>query len=145
MSEENVEVVRRVGEQTSAAAALVGELQLEEIAREFDRDLFVEDVELIPAREVPGRGVYRGVDGIVRFMGIWLEDFSEWSIDYERFIDAPDDRVIAIARQRAVGKGSGATVDLRFGIVNELEHGKIVRVRMYLTPEEALESVGLSQ
>ena len=41
------------------------------------------------------------------------------------------------------GRGSGARVERRIGIVYRLRRGKLWRARSYLAPGEALEAAGL--
>jgi hypothetical protein len=64
-------------------------------------------------------------------MRIWTEDFEGWSIEFERLIDAPDNRVVALVHQWATGKGSGVPVELHFGQVYEVEDGRVIRIRNY--------------
>ena len=78
-------------------------------------------------------------------MRTWTEDFEDFSIELERVIDAGDDRVVGLFRQTATGKGSGAPVELHTGLVYELEDGRIIRMRNFLDPAEALEAAGLQE
>ncbi len=77
-------------------------------------------------------------------MRIWTEDF-EWSIDLERVIDAGGDRVVAVFHQRATGKASGAPVELHMALLYDLENGRVIRMRNFLDPDEALEAAGLQE
>jgi hypothetical protein len=77
-------------------------------------------------------------------MRIWTEDSEDWSVELERLIDAGDDRVVGLFHQRGIGKGSGAPVELHQGLVYELERGRVIRMRNYIDPAEALEAAGLS-
>jgi hypothetical protein len=52
--------------------------------------------------------------------------------------------VVAV-HQRGRLHDSQAWVELRYGIVFEVEEGLIRRVQLYRTPEEALEAVGLRE
>ena len=74
-------------------------------------------------------------------MRVWTEDFDGWSNQIERLIDAGNDRVIGVFRQSGTGKGSGLPVEVRLATVYELEDGQIVRMRIYLDPDEALEGL----
>jgi ketosteroid isomerase-like protein len=60
-------------------------------------------------------------------------------------VDADDDRVVAVFRQRGRIKGADSWVDLRFGIVNTVAGGLIRRMQLFATPAEALEAVGLRE
>ncbi len=104
-----------------------------------------EDLEWIPTARFPGPAVYRGREGFVEFMQTWIGSFADWSFRIERLIDAGDDQVVVLAHQRATGKGSGVPVELHLGQVQELEDGRVIRVRNYLEHSEALEAAGLSE
>ena len=109
-----------------------------------------EEKHLIPAVEGAlhihaGRAVYRGREGFVEFMRTWIGSFADWSFRIERLIDAGDDQVVVLAHQTATGKGSGVSVELHLGQVQELEDGRVIRVRNDLEHAEALEAAGLSE
>jgi ketosteroid isomerase-like protein len=140
MSEENVEIVRRVFEafQTGLERGDPGAL--------FDLETVADDLEWMPFPGLPGMPQsYRGRDGFIEFMRTWTEGFEGWSLEYERLIDAPDDRVVALLHQSATGKESGVPVELHFGQVSELEDGRVIRVRNFPDLAEALEAAGLSE
>jgi ketosteroid isomerase-like protein len=75
----------------------------------------------------------------------WTEGFDQWSFELEQLVDAGHDRVVAVARQRGIGKESGVPVDLEFGMLYELNAGRVTRVRVILDPASALEAAGLSE
>jgi ketosteroid isomerase-like protein len=121
------------------------DVDLEAVAAEFDAEsLATPDLELIPDPAVPDAGSYRGIAGLVEFMRIWTENFEDWSNEYERFVDAPDNRVVALARQRGTGRGSGIPVELSYGMVFELENRRVARIRLFMDPPQALEAAGVS-
>ena len=139
MSEENVEIVRRGFEEFRAGLARGDPGAM------FDSGLLAPDLEWITAPNTPGlEAVYRGREGFVEFMRTWTEDF-EWSIDLERVIDAGNDRVVAVFQQQATGRASGARVELQMALLYELDKGRVVRMRNFLDPDEALEAAGLSE
>jgi ketosteroid isomerase-like protein len=107
-------------------------------------DPVADDLETVPAPEVPGSQSYRGLDGYAEFLRTWTEAFETWSHRLDRAVDAGDGRVVGWGHQWGVGKGSGVPVDLDFGIVFELRDGRLVRVRLYMEPAQALAAVGLA-
>jgi ketosteroid isomerase-like protein len=142
MSEENVEILRRSYEEFQAAVAR------DDPGSWFDSGGVCGDFEWsLDPRYPPfeGREVWRGRDGFVEFVRIWTEGFEEWSIRVERLIDAGNDRVVALTRQTAIGKGSGVPVELYVGQVWELEDGRVARVTNYMTQSDALQAAGLSE
>ena len=141
MSEENVEIVRRVFEEFQAGKERGDPGAL------FDSEAVADDHEWIadPPGALYGRSVWRGREEFVEYVRTWTEDFEDWSIQVERWIDAGDDRVVALTHQSATGKGSGVPVELKTGQVSELEDGRIIRTTSYLTHADALEAAGLSE
>ena len=136
MSQENVEIVRRVFDEFKAGLARG------DPAAPFDSGLNAPEAEWI-LPPLPGfRRVYRGREGFIEFMRTWTEDF-EWSIELERVIDAGDDRVVTVSHQRATGKGSGVPVELRMGLLFELRAGRVIRMTNFLDPAEAFKAAGL--
>jgi ketosteroid isomerase-like protein len=98
MSEENVEIVRRVFEEFQAG------MERGDPGALFDSETVADDYEWITDAPLDGRSVRRGREGFVEFMRTWTEEFEDWSIQVERWIDAGDDRVVAHA---SVGNRKG--------------------------------------
>ncbi len=141
MSQENVEVVQRIwdlymegferGDPRVATAV-------------YDLGLVAPESTYTPIREVPGTRTYVGREGFVEFLRAWTDDWAALKMRLERVIDAGDDHVVAVVHQSAVGKGSGAAVEARFGIVYTLKGGQVIDRRDHWV-SEALEAVGLSE
>ena len=139
MSEENVEIVRR------AVAEFQAGMERGDPGAFFDSEAVADDYEWIfEGAALDGRSVWRGRDGFLEFMRTWTEEFEGWSIRFE-LIDAGDDRVVGLTHQSATGKESGVPVELNVGQIYELEDGRLVRARNYLSHAEALEAAGLSE
>jgi ketosteroid isomerase-like protein len=140
VSREEVEIARRVFEEFQAA------MERGDPGAWFDSVAIADDCEwIIPPPGLDGRSVWRGREEFVEFVRTWIEDFEDWSIRVERWIDAGDDRVVAITRQTATGKGSRVPVEMNLSQVVELEGGRVARVRNYLSHVEALEAAGLRE
>jgi ketosteroid isomerase-like protein len=139
MAEENVEIVRRGLEELQSG------VERGEPGAAFDLGIVVDDFEWILAGPFEGQSVWRGREGWVEFMRAWTEQFEGWSIQVERLIDAGEDRVVALTRQTAIGKGSGVPVEWDDATVSELKDGRIVRATNYNNHAEALEAAGLSE
>ena len=93
----------------------------------------------------PDEKEYRGLDGFMEFLTKWREPYDEWDFELEDVVDAADERVVAVGRQRGRLKGAGSWVELRFGTVNTVAGGLIRRMEVFATPAEALEAVGLRE
>jgi ketosteroid isomerase-like protein len=140
MSQENVEIVRRVYEEWSAG------LERGDPAAVFDSETATDDFEFIIEGGMPdGRSVWHGREEYVEWFRTWTGEFEDWSLQVERLIVAPDDRVVALTHQSGTGKGSGALVELDVGVVWELKDGRVVRARNYVSHAEALEAAGLRE
>jgi ketosteroid isomerase-like protein len=136
MSEENVEVVRRLFEGFQAAIDRgdPGAWIAETVPDDYEW--------IVP--EFAGRSVWRGREEFAEFVRTWTEDFDGWSLRAERLIDAGGDRVVALALQSATGKHSGVPVEMNLGQIYDLRDGRMVRVTNYFSHAEALEAAGLS-
>ena len=75
----------------------------------------------------------------------FAEGFEDLGQEFERIIDAGDDHVVVVARVFGTGKVSGAPVEWHMGQVFELDAGRVVRLRNYLDPTEALAAAGVSE
>ena len=139
MSEENVEIVRRLWEEFQAG------LERGDPGAWLDPEAVADDFEWSVSTPLDGRSVWLGREGFVEFVRTWTEQFDDWSIWVERWIDAGGDRVVALTRQTATGKGSRVPVELKLGQVWEFEAGRLARARVYLDHKEALEAAGLPE
>jgi ketosteroid isomerase-like protein len=88
--------------------------------------------------------VFRGHDGVREMLRDLNEAFGEIRIEISEIRDLGD-RLVAIGRNRAVGKASGTETDTPFALVTEIKNGKTISVRGYLDPAEALEAAGLRE
>ena len=137
MSEENVEIVRRVYEAAVRRdAATVMALYDPEVELDTSR---------LGVAGIPGGvgDVYHGHDGLRYLFREWHEAWGKIEYDYEELIDAGE-QVIAVVTRHARGRASGIEVERPFALLWTLREGKVVRVVWFLTREEALEAAGLS-
>jgi ketosteroid isomerase-like protein len=144
MSDENVAIVRSLFEPFDGVNIAAIDWTAEAIREAIWRS-YSPDIELTTLASGLGSGVaefYRGVDGLSRYLGEWLEPFSEYHVDNLDYIEAGD-CVLVPSRQWGVGAGSGARVELELTTLYELRDGKIARVHQYDTLAEALEAAGL--
>src|SRR5438094_681722 len=123
MSRENVEIVRRAWE------VVIEGISEGNLAAVFDEGLFAPASTFTPPQEVPGSKTYVGREGMIEFLRAWTEAFLDLRIWPEKIIDAGNDHVVAVMRQSAKGRGSGAPVEVRFGSVHTLEGGQIIDQR----------------
>ncbi len=129
MSQENVEIVRGAWEAAERHdnAAVFG--------------LYDADVEIQGLHGLGDR-VYRGLGGVREFWRDWSTAWSEFGSDVEEWIDAGDE-VIAVMHLWGRGRGSGVAVEGRQSHVWTVRGGKMLRLRVYDTRDEALKAAGL--
>jgi ketosteroid isomerase-like protein len=88
--------------------------------------------------------VYRGHDGVRRWLDQALEPWATFEVEVEESLDAPEDEVVVVSRVRARGIESGVEVDMRTYDVLTVEDGKIRRRRSYSARDDALRAAKLS-
>ena len=134
MSQENVEVVRRVYE-----AAARGDTQAV-------LALYDSEIEWDASRTQRGAlagAVVRGHEALLAWLHEWYEAWETVDDELEELIDVNDDRVVSIMVQRGRGRTSGIDVADRLGTIWTVRDGKVLRAVWFPSAEQALEAVGL--
>jgi ketosteroid isomerase-like protein len=130
MSQENVEVVRRVYK----LAEVRGVEGLLELA--------TDDIVWISDPRFPGGGKHKGKENVRRWLRkIWIYD--EVSVDVEEIIDL-DDRALGITRFHGVSSDA-PPVDWPWCHLFAFREGLISQAQSFLDRGEALEAAGLSE
>jgi ketosteroid isomerase-like protein len=126
MSEENVELVRRIYDAWDR----------EESARDF----IAEDVEYVnPVYAVePGTRRGRASFRVVR------ETYEDFMLKIEGLVDAGGDDVLVLAQYRASGRGSGVPLEGEHGYVWTVRDGQAVRFQWFQSHREAYEAAGVT-
>ena len=132
MSEENVEIVRRVLEALDR--------------RDLNSWLALsdEDAEVVPSRDWPEPGV-RGAEAAFDWYVQAFDSLQSFRTANTEFIDAGADKVLLQYRTEVRGKGSGARVEFRRWCVITLRKGRALRAEWFTDHAEALEAAGLSE
>ena len=134
MSQENVEIVRRIVE-----AAVEG--RWEESARQLDADTKLHGT----VGGLTEGSVWRGPEEIREVFE--QEDAEAWDerrLQAEEFIDAGD-RVVVLLHEFRRGKGSGVEMETDTAVVYEVRDGRVVRTQGYMDRAQALEAAGLRE
>jgi ketosteroid isomerase-like protein len=115
-----------------------------------DREAFIalwdEEAEFLPLRAQLEGEVYRGHEGLERFFTEMAEQWGDsvrFQIDETRAVG--DQVVVGIGRFRARGRASGVDLDVPLGVLTRVRSGKIVYLRLFTEPAEALEAAGLPE
>jgi ketosteroid isomerase-like protein len=133
VSEENVEVIRRLWE-------AVDRRDREAVFAFYDPDIVWQNHTggALELQDVS----YRGHEAVRQFWRDWLEPFESFEAHAEEFIDAGN-KVIVPWRAAARGKASGAAVEMHRSNVYSISNGRVNRVDVFETKAEALTAAGL--
>jgi ketosteroid isomerase-like protein len=133
MSQENVELVRRIYECWGRGDFRAG------------GELYDPYVLLVLRPEFPEAGAYCGPDEIRKYMREdFLADFESAAIAGEEFLDAGDSVVVRV-NQQATGPESRAPVEMRYHQIWTFRGRSVIRIESVMERTDALEAVGLSE
>lgn len=136
MSRENVELVRRNYARLKETYR-VGELDPRDL-----EEMWHPDCVLKPAGVLPETREMRGRNGVAQIVMAPLEAFEQMKVEPAEFIDAGD-RVVVPFRFGGRGRHTGIEVDFDVVHVWTVKDGKVARLDMYATKDEAFEAAGL--
>jgi ketosteroid isomerase-like protein len=134
MSQENVEVVRRVFDSIN-----LGDVDgaLEAAADDFELDW---------SNSIgPAKGVYRGKEQVREVWTSFLEAFGALRWDPEEIIEVDERRVIVVNHVRMHGRESGVEVDAVGAQLWTIGEGKAQSIKLYQSKAEALEAAGVRE
>jgi ketosteroid isomerase-like protein len=101
---------------------------------------FTPDVELRPfAAKVTG-AVYRGEDGVRRWMSELEDEWSEWRVELDD-LRVSGDCVLTLGRIVARGRDTGVEATLPAGFVSRFRGERITRFESYGDPEDAIAAI----
>jgi uncharacterized protein len=134
MSQENVEIVRRViGAVATGDSTTVLELVSPDIEWDFSHvDTWLED------------RVYRGYGGVGEFLAKWRGEWDDYRFEVEDVIDAGD-KAVAFIRDEGRSKTTGMKLERRHAEVWSFRDGRVIRIEPFDRRGPALEAVGLSE
>jgi len=136
VSQENVELVRGLYEALARRDSVAPfEVYAEDI---------VWDVSQSRTAFLRTRTVSRGHAGVRQAWRDWFSAFSEIDAEVAELIDAGD-QVVAVIRERELGRASGVPVEATHAAVWTLAHGKVIRMQMLDDRAQALKAVGLEE
>ncbi len=146
MSEENVELVRGFYESLDRWLAsywsdpVVPIEQSPELEEMFDHLDAEAEWDWLFSPET-----FRGREQLLQALADYLETVGDWRVEMEELIDGTGDRVLAMARVVARGKGSGAPVLQPIFSAFTVRNGKVARIEDHTERAEALEAAGLRE
>ncbi len=150
MSQENVELMRRVFEKASGRGGpTAGALDALDALDAHSMTVIFEnldpEVEFHTDPRFPEAGVYRGIEAVRDYWDRFGRSFDEFSFEAEDFVDLEGDKVLILLRLMTRGKDSGATAEARPGWIYTIRNGLTVRIDAFLDREEAREAARLTE
>jgi ketosteroid isomerase-like protein len=90
----------------------------------------------------PDGAVRRGPDGVIAFFRDWLDAWDDVHVHWDLH-RVDEERVLAVTRQRARGRGSGAPVEVRFAQLWTVRDGRALRMVLYNDVADGFRAAGL--
>ncbi len=132
MSQENVEILRRVYEAASRGDWDAG---LRDAHPDFEATF----------EAGPQAGTHRGREKIVAVVSDVTAGFDAWIVEPLEFFES-EDQVVVVVRNRLRPKGgTGGEFEYRNGHIWTIRDGMILSLVGYPNPEDALKAAGLSE
>ena len=134
MSEDKIERVRRGYEvfNRDGVDGMVGEF--------WAKDMVMDST----ASDLPGAGVYHGLDELREFFSSLFSVWEYWEQEPTEIIEAGD-RILVFAKIRARGTASGAAVDMEWAQLLTFQDGAVVRIENYTDRDKARDAAGLNK
>jgi ketosteroid isomerase-like protein len=155
VSQENVEVVRRIYPGPVDLVATVGGPEGFEATRVAFEPLVHPDFETVTVpgqvplsgagAENPSRPIFYGVDGFVSAFRDWLSAWESWVVTATDFIDVDETRVLVMIDVRARSKTHQVEMPIEGANLMTLRDGKLARLELFIDRDQALQAAGLSE
>ena len=92
--------------------------------------------------DVPGPRTFYGEQGVIEGFRALLEEFPDWRVEPQEFVEAGDDTFIVRNVGTGTGRESGAPTRTPFSQLWRFREGRPVEVREFLDHQEALAAAG---
>ena len=115
-----------------------------EAIREGDLDVFDEmstpDLVMAQPPEVPDAKTYEGKDAVRKALDDWPTQWEDFRLDLLEVVGLDDDVALSVTRHRGRGRESGIEMDFEVFYVHWARDGKLARLDMFFSREQALEA-----
>ena len=132
---DNVEIVRRIYESVIHRDV--------ETPFRFYADDIVWTAETARRAMLMPRTVYRGHDGVRAFWRDGLSVFAEIKLEVEDLIEGGGDRVLALVREREIGRASGVSVETTHFALWTFADGMVTRMEIFDDRARAFAAAGV--
>jgi len=116
--------------------------------RDFARAmaLYADEVVLVVEEGFLSTGTFEGKEAVGEWFGDWFRAFgTDYHFDIEEISEIRPGLVFMTASYGGSGRASGAEVADRRAYLYRVEDGKITRIQLFLTAENALEAASLPE
>ncbi len=103
------------------------------------------DLLIVQPPEVPDAKTYEGRAAMAEAWEDWPNEWEDFRLDLVEVIDVSDNVAVSVTRHRGRGRESGIEMDFQVFYVHRLRDGKLARMDMFFSREQALEAAGLSE
>jgi ketosteroid isomerase-like protein len=103
------------------------------------------DVLIVQPPEVPDTKAYSGLAGVKEAVEDWPKQWDDFQFEVLELIDVSDTQLVSVTRHRGHGTMSGIEVDTIVAYVHTIRDGKLTRLDMFFSKEQAFEAAGLSE
>ena len=144
MSQEEVELVRRLYEDGGPIALPLSPAEERVLLDRMFSEYYVEQVEVRMPPDYPeGEQLLYGRRGMERLLAMLRDSWTVFRFETERFIDAGD-RVAVFIRVVAEGGVSGLPTERRTAHVWTVQDGRLASIQIYRDRDDALEALSLT-
>ena len=133
MSQENVEFVRQLWDA----------FQRGDIAWMVEQ--CTPDVVIAQPPETPDATVYVGRTALIEAAEGFPRDWEGFRVDLTEVIDVSDEVVLSVCRNRGRGRISGLEMDIDMFYVHQIYEGRMARMQIFLSREQALRAARLDE
>jgi ketosteroid isomerase-like protein len=95
--------------------------------------------------DYPDVRTYRNYKAIIGYLREFWEAWDEFTITPREFVDAGEERIVALLSLHARGRGSGIVMERLFAEIWTVRKGKAIDYQLYRYPNQALASVGIER
>ncbi|MCD6022797.1 MAG: hypothetical protein K0R20_2507 [Actinomycetia bacterium] len=157
MSEENIEVVRRLYPRSVDLVATISDPGKFEQTRVALESIMHRDFETVTVRgqvplagdvEMPedsSRPVTYGLDGFASGFREWLSAWEAWVVSPTDFIDVDENRVLVLIEIQARSKTHKVEMPVQGANLCTMRNRKIARLELFFDRAEAFEAAGLRE
>jgi ketosteroid isomerase-like protein len=103
------------------------------------------DVVIVQPPDVPDAKSYEGSSAIAQAIDDWPKQWEDFRLEVTEIIDVSDDLLISVTRHTGRGRTSGIELDFEVFYVHHVRDGKLARLEMFLSREQALQAAGTAQ